>query len=217
MFLPVYLPLRPCVQTQKSRDKHSLSKALKCLWFGSSGYINVCIEVSGSPTSHSSGYLTLNVSLGSQLWEQQHSQLDCAHLPTLLSPHPFPSLPGFYRAPHSSYKGWGHIQLAQETTVSGFRSNNMSLAQGSKAGHEAFLGTSKVHMEKKSTIWCRNDRFSEQFHWYKPHLSYKQKPKCNKLFLGFYWPIIFCSRRPFPFPKRTQRSRILGISNRKLL
>lgn len=28
-------------------------------------------------------------------------------------------------------------------------SNSMSLAQGSKAGHEAFLGTSKVHMEKE--------------------------------------------------------------------
>lgn len=27
--------------------------------------------------------------------------------------------------------------------------NNMTLAQGSKAGQEAFLGTSKAHMEKE--------------------------------------------------------------------
>lgn len=158
MLLPVYSPLRPCVQTQKSRDKHSLSKALKCLWFGSSGYINVCTEVSGPPTSHNSDYFTLNVSLGSQLWEQQHSQLDCAHLPPLLPPHPFPSLPGFYRASHSTHKGWGHIQLAKETAKPRFMSNNMSLAQGSKVDMKLSLEQAKCTWKEKSTIWSTNDR-----------------------------------------------------------
>lgn len=82
---PCALTTQAVCTAQKPRDKHSLSKALRCLCFGSSGYISACTEVSGSPTSHSRDYLTLNVSLGCQLWEQQHSQLDCAHLPTLLT------------------------------------------------------------------------------------------------------------------------------------
>lgn len=98
--LPVYSPLRVGVQTQKSRDKQSLSKALKCLWFGSSVYINVCMEVSGSPTSQSSDYLTPNVSLGSQLWEQQRSQLDCAPSPSPPPSFPFPISTRILQSPH---------------------------------------------------------------------------------------------------------------------